>query len=131
MASVTGLRRGELFGLKWEDIDFRNAVIRIVRSVVDQVEGLPKTLASRRPILMSAELASALENLQSESEYTKPGDWVFASPLAPGRRPYWPDAVLKRHVLPAAERARTTKHIDWHTFRRTIATLLHAAGVSL
>jgi integrase len=39
--------------------------------------------------------------------------------------------VLKRHVLPAAERAGITKRIGWHTFRRTTATLLHAAGVSL
>jgi integrase len=84
LASVTGLRRGGLFGLKWQDIDFRQAEIRIERSIVDQVEGPPKTLASRRPIPMSAELASALENLRSETEYAKPSDWVFASPLALG-----------------------------------------------
>lgn len=131
LASVTGLRRGELFGLKWQDIDFANAEISIVRSVVDQVEGPPKTLASRRPIPMSSELASALANWREQTSYSKPEDWVFASPLAIGKRPYWPDAVLKRHVYPAAERAGITKRIGWHSFRRTLATLLQSSGASV
>jgi integrase len=131
LVSVTGLRRGELFGLKWEDIDFGAAEIRIVRSMVDQVEGPPKTLASRRPIPMSKELASALEKWQEKSEYSDPKNWVFASPLALGKKPYWPDAVMKRHVLPAAKRAGITKKIGWHSFRRTLATLLQSSGASV
>ena len=131
LASVTGLRRGELFGLKWEDIDFAEAEIRIVRSVVDQVEGPPKTHSSRRPIPMSSELAIALGNWRKQTEYAKPSDWVFASPLALGNQPYWPDAVLKRHILPAAQRAGITKRIGWHTFRRTLATLLQSSGASI
>jgi integrase len=131
LAAVTGLRRGELFGLKWEDVDFEGAEIRIVRSVVDQVEGPPKTLASRRPIPMSSELASSLANWKKQTSYSKPKDWVFASPQALGQKPYWPDAVLKRHVLPAAERAGIAKRIGWHTFRRTVATLLLSSGASV
>lgn len=131
LASATGLRRGELFGLKWENVNFSNNEISVVRSLVDQVEGPPKTLASRRPIPMSSELAAALENWRKESQYPKPGDWIFASPQALGQKPYWPDAVLKRHILPAAERAGITKRIGWHTFRRTTATLLHSSGASL
>jgi integrase len=131
LAAVTGLRRGELFGLKWEDVDFELEEIRIVRSVVDQVEGPPKTLASRRPIPMSSELASALENWRKQTSYAKDSDWVFASPQALGQKSYWPDAVLKRHVLPAAKRAGISKRIGWHTFRRTVATPLHASGASL
>ena len=131
LASVTGLRRGELFGLKWEDIDFAAAEIRIRRSVVDQVEGPPKTLASRRPIPMSPELALALKNWKEQTSYSRPEDWVFASPLAVGKRPYWPDAVLKRHIYPAAVRAGITKRIGWHSFRRTLATLLQSSGASV
>jgi integrase len=131
LAAVTGLRRGELFGLKWEDIDFNEAEIRVVRSLVDQVEGPPKTLASRRPIPMSSGLASALAEWREQSSYAGPKDWVFASPSALGVKPYWPDAVLKRHVLPAAKRAGIEKKIGWHSFRRTLATLLHSSGASV
>jgi integrase len=131
LAAVTGLRRGELFGLKWEDIDFEEAEIEVVRSVVDQVEGPPKTLASRRPIPMSLELSYSLENWRKQTSYADAKDWVFASPSALGNKPYWPDAVLKRHVLPAAERAGITKRIGWHSFRRTLATLLQSSGASV
>jgi integrase len=131
LVSVTGLRRGELFGLKWEDVDFEAAEIRVVRSVVDQVEGPPKTLASRRPLPMSEALAESLRNWRRLTRFAGPKDWIFASPNSLGRKPYWPDAVLKRHVLPAATRAGITKKIGWHSFRRTLATLLQASGASV
>jgi len=131
LAAVTGLRRGELFGLKWADVDFKAAEIRVVRSIVDQVEGPPKTLASRRPVPMSVELSSALLKWRERSDFSNDHDWVFASPQAVGKKPYWPDAILKRHVLPAAKRAGITKKIGWHSFRRTLATLLQSSGASV
>ena len=131
LACVTGLRRGELFGLKWADIDFGSGQIRVARSLVDQVEGSPKTLASCRPIPMSADLAAALQGWRNTSRYQGPSDWVFASPLAMGRKPYWPDAALKRHLLPAAERAGISKPLGWHCFRRTLATLLQSSGATM
>lgn len=131
LVSVTGLRRGELFGLKWKDIDFHEAEIRIVRSVVDQVEGPPKTLASRRPVPMSDALAASLLAWKEQTNFFQPDDWVFASPSSLGLRPYWPDAVLKRHVLPAARRAGIAKKFGWHSFRRTLATLLQHSGASV
>jgi len=80
---------------------------------------------------MSSELASALNGWSEQTSYSKPEDYVFASPLAIGKLPYWPDAVLKRHVYPAAERAGMTKRIGWHSFRRTLATLLQSSGASI
>lgn len=131
LVSATGLRRGELFGLQWQDISFSDAEISIVRSVVDQVEGPPKTLASRRPVPMSEAVSESLNGWKEQTSFSRPQDWVFASPATLGRRPYWPDAVLKRHVLPAAERAGITKKIGWHSFRRTLATLLQHSGASV
>jgi integrase len=46
---ITGLRRGELAGLKWKDIDFANLLIKVSRSLVDQRTGKCKTEASAKP----------------------------------------------------------------------------------
>lgn len=131
LVSSTGLRRGELFGLQWQDVDFIESEIRVERSVVDQIEGPPKTLASRRPVPMSEVLASALHAWKEQTDFSRSKDWVFASPVTLGRKPYWPDAVLKRHILPAAERAGITKKFGWHSFRRTLATMLQHSGASV
>ena len=57
---ASGLRVGELLGLKWEDVDFKKSVIHIRRSIVSQKIGPPKTEASQKPIPMNAEMAKAL-----------------------------------------------------------------------
>jgi integrase len=57
---VTGLRRGELTGLKWQDVDFENLQIDVQRSVVDQVVGRCKTEASQKPVPMDGALATVL-----------------------------------------------------------------------
>ena len=53
LAVTTGLRRGELIGPKWEDLDLAKGTLRVSRSL-DQhygptVENAPKRAASRRP----------------------------------------------------------------------------------
>ncbi len=130
-ATITGLRRGELIGLKWEDVDFQNGKINVVRSLVDHIEGQPKTSTSRRPVPLTPALASVLASWKQQTSYSKPGDWVFASPYDLGAKPYWPDMLLKRHIRPAAIAAGISKNIGWHTFRRTAATLLLSIGTSI
>lgn len=131
LAAITGMRRGELFGLKWEDLDFERRTFRIVRSLVDQIEGKPKTETSRKPLPMSSELVEALTAWQKQTSYAKPSDWVFASPQSFGKLPYWPDMLLRRHILPAAKRLGIQKRIGWHTFRRTAASLLMSSGAGV
>lgn len=131
VAAVTGLRRGELIGLKWEDVDFDNAKIHVRRSLVDQVEGEPKTEASKRPLPMEPALAFALNRWKGQTQYSKPGDWVFASGFSAGRTPYWPGMILERVIQPAAREIGIAKRIGWHTFRRTVATLLLSSGADV
>ncbi|SFS10757.1 Site-specific recombinase XerD [Granulicella pectinivorans] len=128
VAAVTGLRRGELVGLRWEDVDFENGKIQIRRSLVDQIAGEPKTETSKRPIPLEPALVHALQSWREKTPYIKPGDWVFASPYDLGAKPYWPSTVLQKVIQPAAREAGILKRIGWHTFRRTTATWLLANG---
>jgi integrase len=128
VAAVTGLRRGELIGMKWEDVDFDNGKINVVRSLVDLIEGEPKTEASKRPIPLEPALAFALKNWQQQTSYAKPSDWVFASPFDLGAKPYWPSTVMQKVIKPAARNAGILKPLGWHSFRRSTATWLVANG---
>lgn len=131
LAAGTGLRRSELFGLKWNDIDFHRKEIRIIRSIVDQIAGQPKTLASLKPLPLHDDLAVVLCKWRGLSSYAKNTDWLFASPDANGERPYWPSVIMDRHIKPAAKRAGITKNVGWHTFRRGFASLLIGFGADV
>jgi integrase len=128
-----GLRRGELAGLRWEDIRFEDLTVMARRSIVDQVVGNVKTEASKRPIPIDPFIAEDLLAWYRTSKYTRPEDYVFATdaPRAGkkrGKQPVWLSKVMQYHIQPAARRAGITKQIGWHTFRRTYTTLLHANG---
>jgi integrase len=126
--AFTGLRRGELIGLQWADVDFDNLVLHIRRSLVAMVEGQPKTEASRKEVPLDAQLAESLFRWKQVCQYTDPGNWVFASPHMKGTQPYWPGTLWRYHGLPALKRAAIAKHVTYHTFRHTFGTLLNANG---
>jgi len=126
--AFTGLRRGELIGLRWEDVDFEDLVLHVRRSVVAMVEGIPKTEASRKDVPLDAQLAESLSGWRQRSVYTASSDWLFASPHKKGRQPYWPGTLWRYYGRPAVKRAGVSKHVSYHTFRHTFGTLLNANG---
>jgi len=126
--ALTGLRRGELIALKWQDADFEQLELSVTRSIYRQVVGRCKTEASQRPVPLDPWVAEALLTWKRATPYNQPQDWIFGSTRKRGKQPYSPDAILKRCIRPAAIRAGITKHIGWHTFRRTFSTLLKANG---
>ncbi len=126
--AATGLRRSELFALKWGDVEFENLQIVVQRSIYRSVVGNCKTEASKKPVPMDPILAAELWAWKQHSSYNQPYDWVFASPRTKGKHPYWPDIILSRIVRPAATRAGIQKHVGWHTFRHSFSTMLIGNG---
>ena len=127
----TGLRMSELFALKWKDVDFSSQQISVVRSIVMQVTGPCKTEASQKPIPLDPYLAEALKTWRLHTPYARAEDWIFASPAAGGRRPYWGQSIMRNNIRPAARKLKITKRIGWHLFRHTYSTLLNATGTDI
>jgi integrase len=128
VAAVTGLRRSEVRGLKWCDIDLGGGWLTPTRGSVSKHLTNLKNRPSAATIPIPDALVTALQMWCEETPYRADDDWVFASPSTSGQRPYWFDSALIRQLRPAAKRAKITKHIGWHTFRRSLATLLMTKG---
>jgi len=75
----TGLRRGELAGLKWQDVAFDRMLLFVEPSVVDQVVGPCKTEGSKKPVPIDGYIAQDLKDWYREDALPEPDDWVFAS----------------------------------------------------
>ena len=123
---ATGLRRGELLGLKWQDIDWKNGIIKVRRQVarVDGhiVEAPLKTKNSYRAVSISPQ---AIEVLQEQKRKTN-DTYVFPSPNG---GPISPDSVnnMLKRVL---ERAGIPK-VRFHDLRHTFATIALQNGVDI
>lgn len=124
VAAASGLRRSEIRGLKWKDWDLKNLLFNLRQGVVRKHQTKLKTKASRKSLPIFPKLAAALTEWRKQTPYKQDEDWVFASPYTEGKRPYWPESALKDHIRPAADRAKITKQVGWHTFRHSLASLL-------
>jgi integrase len=126
--AVSGLRVGELLGLKWEDVRFDQLELNVTRSVSRQVITPCKTEVSRKPIPMNAEIAEMLWRWRQEAPYSQPHDWIFASPHKKGIQPYWPGSLYRAHLKPSLLKAGISVPVGWHTLRHSFGTLMKANG---
>lgn len=129
LAASTGLRQSELFGLQWQDVDFEHGELNVIRSFVCGIEGRCKTEASQKPVPMHLLIATSLIEWREHCRFRSFDDWVFASQLRGGRKPYWGVAIMRHYIQPTAQRLGIQKRIGWHTFRHTYSTLLRSLGV--
>ena len=121
---ATGLRRGELLGLKWSDIDLDKGIIHVRRQVLRQngkvVEAPLKTKNSYRNIAIGADAVKVLKGMEQKDEY------VFPSPFG---GPMSPDSVL--HMLQRVLRRAGLERIRFHDLRHTFSVLALQNGVDV
>ncbi len=126
-----GIRREEIWALKWMDFDFNVGTVMMERVIVGgEVHDKLKTEASEAPLPLDPALVALLLAWRDRSEFNKDSDWVWASPHVAGEMPLYFNAVQRDYIIPAAVKAGLGK-IGWHCFRHTYRSWLNAAGTPL
>jgi integrase len=137
LAASTGMRRGELLGLRWRDVDLQQGRLsvrhQLVRTGGENHFGPPKTRAGRRSISLDPQTTAILRNIQDSQATTRSTlgtayrhdlDLVFCRDDG---SPHDPNRVAHQF---AAQIARAgVRRIRFHDLRHTHATIAMAAGV--
>ena len=136
LAATTGMRRGEVLGLRWRDVDLDAARLSVRQSIVSVAYEIkitePKTARSRRSIALDQRTVAALRawrKLQLEDRMLLGDDYdnsglVFTRQDGRFIHPDRFTQVFDKHV-----EASGLRHIRLHDLRHTHATLALAAGV--
>jgi integrase len=126
-AAMTGLRQGELLGLRWRDVDFEARKVRVVSPYVRGEFNEPKSEDSGRSVPLAQRAADALMRLSEQTAYPADNDLVFCNPDTgnPLDR-----SKLIRRFRKAIGRAEV-RPITFHELRHTFGTRMAAAGVPL
>lgn len=136
LALETGMRKGEIFGLKWQDIDFDNITISVQRTLATTAKGIfihePKTTRSRRKISVTPSLLKELKLYRKQQLEQKLAmgqdyedqDFVITTSIG---TPYHPNQFHKiyRKILKKSD----LEQFDFHVLRHTHAAILFQRGV--
>jgi integrase len=128
VALGTGLRRGELLGLRWRDVELLERRLHVRQSWVRNEMTTPKSRASRRTVEFGLKTAAAFNEQWRESRYCCDQDVVFGHPEL--GTPIDPSMLTKKFVKPALKHAKIEKEglQPWHGQRHTALTIDAAVG---
>ena len=125
LALLSGLRRGELFALRWRDLDEQARLLTVREAVYEGRFGTPKTEAGLRQIPFSAATLQVVAEWRRYVKKAEPEALVFSTRFG---KPISPNNILRRWVFPACA-ALNLPNATWLTFRRTYSTWAHDKGV--
>jgi integrase len=129
LAASLGLRRGELFALIWDGVDFAAGVVRVVASNDRGVITHTKTTAGERLVPMFGSARLVLLEQKARSRWSRPQDLVF--PTAVGT-PQNPATVAEREFRHALRRAGLPRlAFRFHDLRHYAVSQLIAQGASI
>lgn len=126
-AAMTGLRQGELLGLRWRDVDWLAGKVRVRRAYVRGEYGTTKSRRGFRAVPLADRVGAELEALSRRSAFTADDDLVFGHPQT--GRPLDRSKVRKR--FKNAVRAAGVRDVRFHDLRHSFGTRMAAVGVPM
>jgi len=140
LALATGMRLGELFGLKWDCVDIDNGIIQVKQALVTSKSGQlfqePKTAASRRKIPLPTDVIKELKKYRKWQEWQRhllgdkweDNDMVLANNFG---RVVDTSNFTSRYFKKMLVQAGIDRSVKFHDLRHTHATLLLLLGVNV
>jgi len=124
-----GLRISECLALKWADVDWLNAKLRVERAIVRQRVGDVKTVYSGRLMSIDSGMLEVLKSWRQTTQFSGDSDWVFASPVKLGRLPVSYPWVWK--VFQGAGTQAGIGKLGTHSLRHSYRSWLDAVGTAI
>ena len=136
--ALTGLRRGEVAGLRWSDIDLDARTLQIsstrLRFGKHLVEDTPKSRAGRRTLPIPDHLAAALRTARAIQaadrlalgEFYEASGYVVVNETGAALSPHALTSLWARML-----KAASVRHIRFHDVRHTCGTLMHLQDVPI
>jgi integrase len=120
LAVHTGMRSGELLGLRWKDVDLEGGIVQVRRSVFNGCIEAPKSANGNRSIRLTGTSMRALR------EHERTSEWVFCTNVG---TTISVRNLHSRSWKPLLVRAALPHNTRFHDLRHTCATLLLTKGV--